>query len=467
MRLLRLFIPVLIFASVVHAQTSLKITRGWGGKDRAGRWNPILVRASDPVPRNVTLQLISPQPGGFESVLEEHLAIGPTPATFELLSPSRSSAWQQMIAVLRDSATGKFLAQFPPNVPRSSPDVAAVGPHAIFVGMSGTAAALEQLNNDLNADFAYLPAHQLPRSPLGYDCLEILLLNRSRLAEIDLDQQRAILDWVRSGGSLLITPGDDTPISASPLAAAQPCAIGEVHLLEFSNQSLSDLHLSQRFAHIAIRTLEPIKDAEPVQVLARPSIVGYSRRLGLGQVVVLPFDISVLQVDEPADRPAVVAMWRPIMSRLVSPAKPVTDTPRFAAPYNGFMSESPDQFREGAATATAFDFLAPSPSAPPRRWPGVVLLMLGIFAVIGPLDAFVLKLAGQSPWTWTTSVGWIATIVLAVLFGTSRLAPGKAVSLRALRLIDQVDDAIVATSDLVVVESTKSQKVQLKGAADD
>ena len=67
------------------------------------------------------------------------------------------------------------------------------------------------------------------------------------------------------------------------------------------------------------------------------------------------------------------ARWRP---------KPPTDTPRFAAPYNGVMSESPEQFREGAATAIACDFLSP-PGNPPRRWPYVTLILLGMFLIVG------------------------------------------------------------------------------------
>src|SRR6266404_5159087 len=127
-------ILVLLLALPLDGQTSLQFTRGWGGKDRAGRWNPVLVRASDPTPRNATLQLISPQSGGFALVLEERIAIGPTPATYELLAPTYNSPWERTVAVLRDADTGKLLAQFPPTFRKSSPDVTAVGPQVIFVG---------------------------------------------------------------------------------------------------------------------------------------------------------------------------------------------------------------------------------------------------------------------------------------------------------------------------------------------
>src|SRR5882724_9300435 len=106
--------------SHTHAQTTMTLTRGWGGRDRAGRWNTILVRAADPIPRNVILQILGPQPGGYATILEEHIAIGPAPATFELLAPTHNSPWERTVAVLRDAETGKFLAQFPPASTRPS-----------------------------------------------------------------------------------------------------------------------------------------------------------------------------------------------------------------------------------------------------------------------------------------------------------------------------------------------------------
>jgi hypothetical protein len=437
-----------LVAAPAHAQTSLRVRPAWGNKDRAARWNAFLVRVSDPVPRNATLQLLSPEAGGFATVVEEHIAIGPTPATFEVVAPIHPGASQLMIAVLCDSASGKFLAQFPQNLVRPTPSVAAVGPHSLFVGITGVSAAIDQLTSALGAEFGFLPEHQLPRSAIGYDNLDVLVLNCPHLASVDLDQQRAILDWVRVGGSLLFTPGDQLPARDSPLATVLPCQIGNLKQVDLPSQTLTDLHLSARFVHISVRALDPAQGAEPLP-LFKGAITGYSRRLGLGQILVLPFDIRTLEADDPADRPGVVATWQPILKALVRLPKPPTEMPRYAAPYNGVMSESPEQFREGAATATACDFLSP-PGKASRNWPHVTLVLLGLFLIVGPVDCVVLKLTGQSPWTWTTMVGWIACFVLGGLYIASRVSKPPAV-FATLRLIDQSDDATVATTDLLAV----------------
>src|SRR5690348_10863106 len=87
---------VAVIASQAMAQTSLHVHPAWGNKDRAARWNALLIRVSDPVPRNVTLQLFSPETGGFATIREEHLAIGPTPATFEIFAPIHPGTSQLM-----------------------------------------------------------------------------------------------------------------------------------------------------------------------------------------------------------------------------------------------------------------------------------------------------------------------------------------------------------------------------------
>ncbi|HEX4343402.1 MAG TPA: hypothetical protein VH255_08420, partial [Verrucomicrobiae bacterium] len=433
---------------------------GWGNKDRPGRWNPILIRASDPVPKNVTLQIVSPQPGGFARVIEEQFGIGPVAATFQLLAPSHFSPGQETIAVLRDTSTGKFLAQFPRDIRRPTQNTPAVGPHAVFVGISGTAASLDQLGTELNADFAYRPIRLLPRSALGYDSLEILLLNRPRFSAIDGDQQTAILDWVRAGGTLVLSPGDDVPAHDMPFSNALPCKMGQPREANLSNDLANDTALPPRFAHTTVYTLEPIGRARQLQLFKDSTVTAITAGYGLGQILVLPVDVNTLQVDQPSDRPAMVAIWKSLFKSLVITPKPVGENPRFAAPYYGLMSESPDQFREGAATATACDFLYSPSGTVPRQWPHVALILLGIFTVVGPLDFLVMKMAGHSPWTWTTMVGWVAWAVLAVLC-VSSLSMHRPASLKTIRLVDQSDDGVVATTDLVGVDSIGRTPLQL------
>jgi hypothetical protein len=82
-----------------------------------------------------------------------------------------------------------------------------MGPGGILIGVSGSPAQLEAVVQSGVANAGYLPVRFLPRSAIGYDAIEVLYLNQPDLAELGPEQQQAILDWVKTGGSLLLVPG--------------------------------------------------------------------------------------------------------------------------------------------------------------------------------------------------------------------------------------------------------------------
>src|SRR3954454_20431837 len=82
-----------------------------------------------------------------------------------------------------------------------------------------------------------------------------------------------------------------------------------------------------------------------------------------------------------------------------------------------------------------------------------------MFLIVGPIDCVVLKLTGQSPWTWTTMTGWIACFVLGGLYVASRASSPPAI-FATIRLIDQCDDAMIATTDLVAARLPKANTVE-------
>lgn len=457
------FFPLVVafLGAATHAQTTLTVTRGWGGKDRAARWNPVLVRAAGAVPRNVTLQLLGPQPGGFATILEERIAIGPAPATFELLAPSYNSPSERTVAVMRETDTGKIVAQFPP-APRApgntSPDVPAVGSQSRFVGLTGTPAALERPGPYLGAQFSFLAPHLLPRNPLGFDALDVLFLNRPNPRTLDADQQRAIVAWVRAGGAVLLSPGDNPFPADAPLASMLPCTVGDPRAIELSPQALRAAHLPARYARLVGRTLAPAAGARPLPLLDEASLTAYVHRVGLGQVMVVPVDVAALQFEETDEPVAVPRFWEPILGALVRLPEP-GPPPKYAAPFQGKVSESPEQFHEGAAAATLCDFLAPAPAKPARWWPRAVLAMLVVCFVLGPIDSVALRMVGQPHWTLTTASGWIFTLALAVVYAGA-WERSSSPALAGIRLIDQLDNAGVATTDLVSVEGG-SQRIDL------
>jgi hypothetical protein len=200
--------------------------------------------------------------------------------------------------------------------------------------------------------------------------------------------------------------------------------------------------------------------ARAVELIPGGHVTAYSGRVGLGRIVVSPIDLAALQFDPNDAWRRAGSFWRPILNELVG-GPPPEPKRKYNAPYYGLESESEDQEREGAAVGTLCDFLA----APGGRPWAIPLAVLAILFVIGPVDSVVLFAIGRRPWTWTTSPAWVALIVCAAAFGAARLRPAS-VDCRAVRLIDQADDATVATTELVGVSSSRSGRQQFQLPAD-
>jgi len=426
------------------AQVRLEIQQGWDGKERAGRWNPVLVRAADRLPRDVMIEFNSATEGGFGTTIREHVAIGPNKGTFELYAPSHYSPSAQNVLVIRDAESGRAIAQVPSHLAGATTRPAPIGPNGMFIGISGKPTQLESVRESGVGDAGYLPPRLLPRSAIGYDGIECLFLNQSDLGDIEPSQQRAILDWVRAGGGLLLTPSDKPLATNTPLAAALPCRIGDLEMIEVPPAALQHAGLPLRFAHQAARKLMPLAGADKLEIIPGGNVFACSAQCGLGRIVVSPIDLAGLEFDPAELKTKAVAFWRPVLVSVVGVSPPEPKR-QYSAPYYGYESESEDQEREGSAVGTLCDFVAGPGSPSPRHVP---LVLLAIFFIVGPLDSIVLFSRGRRPWTWSTAAAWVALLAGGTAFVVLQLRPAK-IECRSVRIIDQVGDATVATADLV------------------
>lgn len=429
-------------------QTHLEVHRGWGDKERAGRWNPITVRVSGQVPREVTLEIVSATEAGFATSVREQVAIGPNAATFELFAPSHYSPAGQSVVVIRDAQTDRTLAQSPAQVEKAPKSPTEQGPGGVLIGVSGQATQLEAVAHSGVAAAGYLPVRFLPRAAIGYDAIDILYLDQPKLAELEPEQKRAMLDWVRAGGSLLFSPGQETVPADDPLAVALPCRVGDPAAIRVNADALAKAGIPPRFARLAGRALDAKSGARPVELIPGGKVTAYSGRFGLGRIVVSPIDLASIEFDPTDAWHKAAIFWRPIVNERVGGPAPEPKR-KYNAPFYGLESESEDQEREGAAVGTIGDFVA----VPVRSPWAVPPVLLAILFVIGPVDSVVLFALGQRPWTWTTSPAWVALIACGAAFGVAHLRPAS-IECRAVRLIDQADDGTVAATDLVGLSSS-------------
>jgi len=442
---------LLTLASAAPGQARLSVERGWGGVERTGRWNPLIVRVSNPVPIPATLELVGATGDGFATVIRERIAVGPTVSTYEVYAPAHYGPPGRSVVVLRDGRTDRTLAQFlPPSAATTRPSE--MGPNGLLIGASGRTTLLEDVVRNGIASAGFLAPRFLPRSPIGFDAIDVLFLNEPDLGAIGPDQQRAILEWVRAGGSLLLAPGDGPLPGDAPLIPALPCRIGDVRTVEFSGEVLKQAGITDRSRQLAGRELIPADGSDVVEILRGSGVKGYARQFGLGRILVTPFSPVSVRFDPTSQPGGVRAFWEPMLASLVN-LTPTQPKRKYDAPYYGYQSESEEQEREGTATSTLCDALVP-PTGRPFQVP---LVVLGILLVIGPVDSIVLFATGRRQWNWATVAGWLGMLAGGVAYAFLALRPATA-EVATIRLIDQAGDHVVATTDLAGFGSSSGRR---------
>jgi hypothetical protein len=115
--------------------------------------------------------------------------------------------------------------------------------------------------------------------------------------------------------------------------------------------------------------------------------------------------------------------------------------------------------RESVAIRHVLELLGATGSQPAVDWRKALLWLAGLFFLLGPVDSIVLMRLNQ-PRNWMTIAGWIGLLLSLGAYAVAR--PGEAPPVvAALRIVDQVDDSILAATDIVAVRSERSQSVRM------
>src|SRR5207247_2556439 len=193
------------------AKVQLSVDVGWSNRFRAGRWTPLYVTLADSSPRQVIVDIYAPTDRRYALRASQSIAIGPAPVTIALYAPL-SYRVDESILTVRDANTGRRIDYLPLSDYQSYPGSAirgpeAVEPNALFVGVSGNFDSERMVEGQLSHNgikTCFIPQSLLPAVAIGYDSLDLLILNQPDLVRINVDQQRAIADWVRAGGLLVL-----------------------------------------------------------------------------------------------------------------------------------------------------------------------------------------------------------------------------------------------------------------------
>ena len=440
------------------ADATLNVDIGWGQSIRMGRWTPVTVTVSDPDGRDGLIELSTEHDRLYGMRVRQHLGtMSKVPRTFQLLVPINNYApyyGDPVWVVLRDAKTGKTLARTlrPDEMAgptRNRPQLTNVDPAGSFIGLTGRTASLNNLTMQVpgaRISRGYMPQPLLPTVPLGYDMLDVLLLNAPDLNGFSAEQERAIVDWVRAGGNLLLYPGEDPLPKSGTLIDALPCTVGEVGTTELTPEQLDAAGLPRRFGKLTTRALSGREGAKAVTLIGREGLTAYRADAGLGQILVLPTDVTALQFNTAAK---LWDTWKVVLDGMVE----VTGDPLAQQTYSGGYDVK--TVREESAKQHIADELGTVPGAGRFGFSYVAVVLIGMMIVVGPVDWLVLRMLKRQAWTWVTTSGWIALVTLGAIY-VGHLFKSGDLHYRTFSLVDQADGRTVARRDFVGIYSPRT-----------
>jgi hypothetical protein len=438
------------------AKVQLTADVGWSNRFRAGRWTPIYITLIDSAPRQVILEVYSPTDRRYALRAIQSVAIGPTPVTVPIYIPLSYRVDEATITV-RDANTSKRLDDFILSDYPSYPGSAMAGPEPVeqgarFVAISGSGGSERAVEGQLahnTIKSCYIPPPRLPAVAIGYDPLDLLVLSQPDLNKMAADQQRAIADWVRGGGSLVLWPGAEPVPSEGPIADILPATVGANQVISVDLAALQRAGLAPRFAKLRGRALtQPAADAKPIRLFGSRDAAGYRRWIGYGQVVLLGTDLSQLTFNNPEDARN---LWRTVLAGVI-------DLPEVenGQNSNAWVNES----RRTIPVQKTMNWIGNIPGAGQFGFSYLAGTLLALMVIVGPVDWFVLKWMGKQPWTWVTITGWIAVVTLGAIYAGHVFKAGD-MYYRTASVIDEAAGVRVAATDLVGIYSPQTRGYEL------
>lgn len=441
---------LLLAAAGASADVALSVDVGFGGAFRIGYWNPLFLMISDAAPRAVEIEVYSAPPTSSSMLVRQRMTIGPAPTTFPIYLPISQDP-DSIAVVVRDLQTQRRVAEWPDPDRTQVPQLVRADDRLIVVSGRGSALRAIDGRGGSDATSRFLEPARLPAVAQGYDAVSLLVLNQPDFNRLRAEQQSAIAAWVRGGGSLVMWPAADPIPASSPIIEILPARIGDNGSYNVAPEKLAAAGLAKRFARIPGRVLDPRPGAQPLRLLDTDDLTGYRHRAGFGQVLLLPIDPSLLVF---ADTQAALRFWKHVLGGFVV-LREADDTSNRVSYWN-----DPVLTRRANAIDSVMDLLGNVPGIGSFGFGYIAAVLIALMIIVGPVDWFVLKFLGRQPWTWFTTAGWIALVTTgAVLIGY--LFRSGDLHFRTLRIVDQADGAVVATTDMAGIYSPRTQLYEL------
>jgi hypothetical protein len=275
-----------------------------------------------------------------------------------------------------------------------------------------------QLPNKLDARVSTPSWEILPDRWIGYCGLDMLIINAYPLERLTPSQRKAITDWVRAGGRLLVSPGRDLAwFRQAFFRALLPPYSVEIRnrrrLPEFE-RNFGAFEEDRTFA-LTVLGLPGAK------VLLREGDVPLHQkvRCGLGEVSVLGFDLGAMPF---SIWPGRERFWPSFFA-----AYHVRGSTKGKNPFGGFFRYRSDRVRAKVVSLMDTSIL-----------PSLLLLALivGAYVIaVGPVNYLILKKKGVRIYLVFT-VPVLALLFSVVILGAGYLSRGGAILRQRLTILD-------------------------------
>ena len=253
----------------------------------------------------------------------------------------------------------------------------------------------------------------LPLNWIGYDSIDLVVIRGVSLTanRISTTQQSALLDWVRNGGTLLISGGNNLQyLRDSFLAPLLPVNLGELQTASHLPESLARL---ERHSDFPINLIDfKLRDNAEILSIGSGTVLDNgshpilaSRRLyGSGQIVCLAFDYSVLPTSQSLESKQLLARFLTTIGK----------SPRH-------LDDHYEPYRRDTEKIHAVLKSLPSGRAP-------LLRMLSLFLLV-----CLLSVGGYTWWVGKnaerTKHYWIGGFLIIVFFSCAAVLPRHVLSI--------------------------------------
>ncbi|MBI4658385.1 MAG: hypothetical protein HY735_06000 [Verrucomicrobia bacterium] len=306
-----------------------------------------------------------------------------------------------------------------------------------FAGMP-TLPEVRHNRQEIKPQVARLLPEQFPDNPIALEGLDALYLNTEKALELRVNQVRALLEWVRGGGHLIVGIEQLSDVNATPwLQQLLPCELNNMVSVTVDES----LH-------------QWLQRADGSEAAARAAALASRRRPGVSSLNAysnLPADPAFAQAQVPVatgsvrdgevtlaaqDKPLIIEAKR-VRGRVTlltfsperEPFRSWKNRPWFWSKLASVPSDwytMPDFPSYGGLSIDGvFGALIDSRQVRklPVQW--LLLLLLVYLIVIGPFDQYWLKKIGRQMLTWITFPTYVVLFSLLIYFIGYKLRAGE------------------------------------------